>query len=418
MRLALISALVLLIATALVWALNRRDEAAIPDTPAPFVATPEQVQRGAVLARAGNCMGCHTARGGLAYAGGRAIDTPFGRVFAPNLTPDDTTGLGRWSADHFWRALHNGRSRDGRLLYPAFPYPNFTLVTRADSDALYAYLRSLAPVPQANLAHELRFPYNLQAALAVWRALYFTPGVYQPDAAQSPQWNRGSYLVRGLGHCNACHASRNLLGATSGELELSGGLIPMQNWYAPSLASAREAGVAGWRTDDVVQLLKTGVSPRGSVMGPMAEVVFRGTQHLPDADLSAMAVYLQALPQQAPQKQDEPEKADPAQMALGGRLYRDHCASCHGEQGQGAPGAYPPLAGNRGVTLESPANVLRAIVSGGFPPTTAGNPRPYGMPPFGPTLNDTEIAAVATYIRRSWGHEAPVVLPLQVLQIR
>jgi mono/diheme cytochrome c family protein len=414
---ALATAVVLLLLAAVVWALNRRDEAPITNAPGAFQPSAEQLRRGAELARAGNCIGCHTARGGLAYAGGRAIDTPFGRVFASNLTPDDTHGLGRWSADHFWRALHNGRSRDGRLLYPAFPYPNFTLVTRADSDALYAYLRSLAPVPQANRPHELRFPYNLQASLAVWRALYFSPRVYQPEAAQTAEWNRGSYLVRGLGHCNACHASRNRLGATNSDLELGGGLIPMQGWYAPSLASAQEAGVAAWRPQDVVQLLKTGVSAHGSVMGPMAEVVYRSTQYLPDADLRAMAVYLQALPQHEPRR-PAPEPVDPAQMALGGRLYKDHCASCHGDQGQGAAGAYPPLAGNRGVTLESPANVLRAIVSGGFPPTTAGNPRPYGMPPFGASLNDAEIAAVATYIRRSWGHDAPAVLPLQVLHIR
>jgi mono/diheme cytochrome c family protein len=416
LRILLVLLAVLLLAAAAVFALNRRDESPITeDTPPAQAAAPERIARGAYLARAGNCIGCHSARGGAPYAGGRAIDTPFGTLYSSNLTPDPDTGLGRWSRDHFWRALHNGRSRDGRLLYPAFPYPDYTEVTREDADAIYDYLRSLPPVRQAARAHQLRFPYDTQAALAVWRALFFRPGVYQARADQSAEWNRGAYLVRGLGHCVACHAGRNLLGATQGgsQAELSGGLIPMQNWYAPSLAASAQGPV-----DDLVRLLKTGQSARSAVMGPMAEVVFRSTQHLADADLRAMAVYLQSLPRPTPEPPDKDVKIDATQMRVGARLYRDHCAACHGDRGEGAGGVYPALAGNAAVTLQSPANLLHAIVSGGFPPATAGNPRPYGMPPFGQVLNNDEIAALATYLRRSWGHEAPPVSPLEVLKLR
>jgi mono/diheme cytochrome c family protein len=413
-------ALVLLLSV-LVVVLNLRDEDEIPDDEPAALAltpTPEQLERGAYLARAGNCVTCHTTRGGADYAGGRAIDTPFGRVYSTNLTPDAATGIGGWSAAHFWRALHNGRSRDGRLLYPAFPYPNYTRVTREDADAIYAYLRSLPAVEQPNRAHELRFPYNLQVSLAVWRALFFSPGVHEAEAGRSAQWNRGAYLVRGLGHCIACHSSRNLFGATSGEVELGGGLIPLQGWYAPSLASPAEAGVADWKTEQVVQLLKTGVSPQGSVMGPMAEVVFRSTQYLNDADLTAMAVFLKELPQAGPHRRRESEPPDPAVRSLGERLYGERCAGCHGKQGEGAAGAYAPLAGNRAVTLPSATNVLRVVLNGGFPPATAGNPRPYGMPPFAHELNDAELAAVISHVRSAWGNDAPAVSALDVLRAR
>jgi mono/diheme cytochrome c family protein len=414
------AAAVLLLTAFVVVALNLRDEEAVTDEdPAALQAGAEQLQRGAYLARAGNCAACHTTRGGTPYAGGQGIPTPFGTVYASNLTPDPVHGLGRWNASQFWRAMHNGRSRDGRLLYPAFPYPNYTQVTREDSDAIFAWLRSLPPAAQANRPHDLRFPYNSQPALAVWRALFFSPGVYEPVPARGADWNRGGYLVRGLGHCNACHASRNLLGGSFESVELGGGLIPMQNWYAPSLAAPHEAGVGGWSTAEVVALLKDGVSGRASVMGPMAEVVYRSTQHLSAADLRAMAVFLKQLPPgQAPEADESPPRRDPTLMTLGGRVYEQHCAQCHGERGEGIAGAYPPLAGNRAVTMAVPANLIRVVVSGGYLPSTAGNPRPYGMPPFRQTLNDGEIAAVLSFVRGSWGNQAAAVSQFDVLRYR
>lgn len=415
---ALAGALVLSAAVvALVAWLNLRGEAPISDSPATSAPSPQLVERGAYLARVGNCAACHTARGGAAFAGGKGIETPFGTVYSSNLTPDAQTGLGQWSADHFWRAMHHGRSRDGRLLYPAFPYPDYTHVTREDSDALYAFLRSLPAASLANRPHDLRFPYNSQAALAVWRALFFAPGTPLADASRSAEWNRGAYLVRGLGHCQACHATRNALGATSNALDLSGGLIPMQNWYAPSLASTSEAGVQGWSTDEIVRLLRDGRSDRGAAMGPMAEVVFGSTQHLREADLRAMASYLQALPAHDAPKRSAAAVPDGARTQ-GQRLYQAHCAECHGEQGEGGGAAYLPLAGNRTVTMQSSANLVKIVLNGGFAPTTAGHPRPYGMPPFGQSLNDAEIAALASYVRTAWGNQAGSVSELDVFRMR
>jgi len=409
------------LAVAAVIGLNRRGEAPLPPQAAVFTATPEQLQRGAYLALAGNCMGCHTARGGPPYAGGRPIETPFGSVHASNLTPDEVTGIGGWSAAEFWRAMHNGRSKDGRLLYPAFPYPSFTLVTREDSDAIYAHLRSLPPVRQANQPHALRFPYNTQAALAVWRALFFEPAEFRADATRDAAWNRGAYLVRGLAHCSACHSGRNAFGATDTALEFGGGLMPSSHWYAPALTAADEAGLVQWSSAEVVRLLRTGVAEAGSTLGPMAEVVFRSTQYLSEADLQAMAGFLRALPQelapvaaQRPQQPQVPATASPR----GAAIYTQHCAQCHGDQGEGGLGAPRALAGNRAVTLDTPANLIRVLLLGGYVPATAGNPRPHGMPPFVQTLSDEEIAAVLTYLRGAWGHQAAPVSTLDVLQSR
>lgn len=406
-------------AVALVWVLNGRDEIDVRTPVAAPAPSDSLIARGAYLARAGNCQACHTVQGGQAYAGGRGIATPFGTVFASNLTPDDKTGIGVWSSSHFWRAMHNGRSKDGRLLYPAFPYTSYTQVTREDSDAIFAYLNSLPAVAQPNQPHALRFPYQSQAALAVWRALYFSPGVYQPDTARSADWNRGAYLVKGLGHCAACHTARNALGASEQSLDLAGGLIPMQNWYAPSLTSPYEAGVSDWDRQHIVALLKNGVSPRASVTGPMAEVVQRSTQYLSEADLGAMAQFLKELP---PAHTALPE---PAAIRTGGesveraaKLYEQHCAQCHGAKGEGIANAYPALAGNRAVTMGQAVNLVQIVLNGGYAPATQGNPRPFGMPPFVLALNDVDMALVLTHVRQSWGNRASEITPVEVNRIR
>lgn len=383
---------------------------------AAWAPTPDNIARGAYLARAGNCIGCHTVRGGPDYVGGRALDTPFGRFYSPNLTPDRATGIGAWSADDFWNALHNGIGRDGRLLYPSFPYPSYTRVTRADADALFAYFSSLAPRSQPNRPHELRFPYDQQAVLAGWRLLYFRPAVQKVDPDRDVAWNRGAYLVDGLGHCAACHSTRNRFGAPANGLE--GGLMATAGWYAPSLASGDEAGLKDWSRADIVALLGSGISPRGSATGPMAEVVARSLQHLTPGDLGAMADYLKTLP--ATQAAAPARAAPAAQQVLdtGRRIYEAHCAGCHGEDGRGQLPAYPPLAGNRAVTLTPAVNAIRMTVNGGFPPSTTGNPRPYGMPPFGHELGDAEVAAVLTWIRNNWGNAAPPVSAVEVNRYR
>ncbi|MDY7573983.1 cytochrome c [Actimicrobium sp. CCI2.3] len=381
----------------------------------PITGSAIQVAQGKYLALAGNCMGCHTVRGGAQYAGGRPIATPFGTIYSPNLTQDKTSGLGNWSADDFWRALHNGKSPDGSFLYPAFPYTSYTRMTRPDSDAMYAYFKTLAPVAQENLPNTLRFPYNQRPLLAAWRVLYFTPGTQEVDASQTAVWNRGAYLVEGLGHCSACHASRTTLGGSRGGLD--GGLIPVLDWYAPSLTSSSEAGLGDWQPSHIVDLLQTGISPRGAVFGPMAEVVGSSLQHLSTPDLQAMAGYLKSLPQTS-EAALPPVVLDERTQRLGSKLYEQHCVNCHRADGGGIPPHYPPLAGNRAITMESAINPIRIVLNGGFPPSTGGNPRPYGMPPFAAILSDAEVAAVVSYTRATWGNAQPPVTAFDVARNR
>jgi mono/diheme cytochrome c family protein len=385
------------------------------------------ITRGAYLARVGNCAGCHTAPGGASMAGGRAIGTPFGAVYAGNLTPH-ATGLAQWSADDLWRAMHHGQSRNGRLLLPAFPYTDYTHVSRADTDALWAYLQSLPAVDAVTPAHELRWPFNTQSALVVWRALYFEPGQPPALAPTGATVERGRYLVQGLGHCAACHSPRTALGGIKPQGDLAGGLMAAQGWLAPSLRSATQAGVAHWSVDDIVSLLQVGTTRSAAALGPMAEVVAQSTQHLHPADLQAMALYLQSLPQErAPHVAAMPSPtADAAlreSLGRGAKLYEHHCAQCHGEQGQGAvttsgQRAYPPLAGNRAVALTPVHNLVQVMLRGGFGPATVGNPQPFGMPPFAHVLADEQIADILSYIRQAWGHAAPPVSHLDVLQAR
>jgi mono/diheme cytochrome c family protein len=371
-------------------------------------------------------MGCHTQRGGSPYAGGRRIDTPFGGVYSSNLTPDETTGLGRWSAQDFWQAMHRGRSKDGRLLTPAFPYQHTSVVTSEDSDAVFAWLSTLPQVVQAQPDHTLTWPLGTQPALAVWRSLYFAPAPFQAKPAQSTEWNRGAYLVHGLGHCAACHSPRNALGASGAVNDLSGGLMPVVNWYAPDLTRDAETGLASTPLPEIVRLLRTGASDTAQTSGPMGDVVQHSLQHLTPADLQAMAVYLQSRAQSTPQP--APAKAQPARISLqvatlGGKVYENQCLQCHGEQGEGMKAAsgevaYPALAGNRAVLLNDPTNLVQLVLYGGYGPATAGHPRPFGMPPAVLDLQDRDIAAVLTHLRTRWGNQASEVTALQVNRIR
>lgn len=413
-----LAALVLLIVAAagtLYWMGTREDAGGGPPASGDAASLAE---RGRYLALAGNCMACHTSRGGKPYAGGTPVPTPFGVVYGPNLTPDPQTGIGAWSADDFWRALHNGKSRDGTLLYPAFPYTEYTRMTRADADALYAFLRTVEPVNQPNRPAEMEFPYNQRALLAFWRALYFKPGTLQSDAGQSAPWNRGRYLVEGPGHCAACHTPRNSLGATRAAEPLAGGVIPVLDWYAPPLTNDLSIGMGRWQATDIAALLKTGIAAHSTATGPMAEVVRGSTQYLSDDDALAIGVYLKTLPATPAATQRQAASASPALMDIGGKIYRQQCVQCHQAAGEGAGSAWPALAGNPGVTAPSPVNAIRMVLDGGYAPATAANPRPHGMPPFGQLLNDNDIAALVTYIRNSWGNEAGGVTPLEVKRAR
>lgn len=415
-------ALVLLLCTGLIW--DNFSDGVDVSTPDAMAAPPsaQTLAQGRYLIQAGNCIACHTARGGAPMAGGRGIETPFGTVYSSNLTPDPDTGLGQWNAAHFWRALHHGRSRDGRLLTPAFPYNHTTLIPRSDADAMFAWLKSQPPIRQPPQPNTLQWPLGTQPALAVWRSLYFKEGTFQAQAGQSAERNRGAYLVQGLGHCAACHSPRNALGASGAVDNLTGGWMSGVNWNAPSLVDNAQTGLAQASMEEIQTLLQTGQSGPHHTSGPMAEVVQYSTQYLSAPDLRAMALYLKS------QSRPSPVSASPAQLAQravrtevasrGAKIYDQHCAQCHGEQGQGVPGAYPALAGHRAVQQSDTTNLVQIVLYGGYPPATAGNPRPYGMPPYILTLDDKDIAAVLTHLRSQWGNQAPEVTPLEVNRIR
>jgi mono/diheme cytochrome c family protein len=379
------------------------------------------IAKGEYLARAGDCIACHTKPGDALFAGGLAMPTPFGTLYSTNITPDRDTGIGTWNADQFYAALHTGRFPDGGLMYPAMPFGSYTKVTREDSDAIFAYLRSVPPVHLPNRADDLRFPYNNRQLILGWRTLFFTEGAYQPNPAMSAEWNRGAYLVEGLGHCSMCHSPINALGGSSQSQAFEGGLIPMQNWYAPSLTSNKEAGLGDWSIPEIVDLLRNGVSHRGAVYGPMAEVVFDSLQYLNDDDVRAMAVYLKSLAAGSPPAAEVSTLPPPESSLLlhfGEDVYDKHCASCHMKDGSGMPPDYPPLAGNPSIQMESAVNPIRMVLNGGFPPGTAGNPEPYGMPPFAQTLSDDEVAAVVTYIRSAWGNRGTPISARQANELR
>jgi mono/diheme cytochrome c family protein len=361
----------------------------------------------------------------MAYGGGRSIATPFGAVYSGNITPDPVQGLGNWTADDFWRALHLGLSRDGHALYPAFPYTSYTQLSRADADALWAFLKTVPPSTQTNPPHALRWPYSTQLALQAWRSLFFKPADGQAGAlparvpaVQSQAWQRGRYLVEGLGHCMECHGARNALGALSATPGKGGSVLPGEQWFAPSLSQASGASVAAWSVADITAFLQTGRNQQARANGPMAEVVLHGTQYLDDADAQAMAVYLKALPLALPDTAETRAPADNPAPQAGAKLYGTHCADCHGAQGEGRADAYPALAGNRAVTQQPPNNLIHAVLQGGFSPATLGHPQPYGMPPFALRLSDAELASVLSHIRSSWGNQAAAISEFDINQFR
>jgi len=364
--------------------------------PTPAPQTP--AQRGQYLAQAGDCISCHTANGGVPFAGGYRLDTPFGALLAPNITPDPKTGIGLWSADQFYRAMHEGVNRHGQDMYPAMPYDFYTRITREDSDAIYAYLRTLAPVVNAVNINQLRFPFNQRWSMAVWRELYFTEGTFKPDASKPASWNRGAYLVEGLGHCSSCHSPRNALGGIEKDKAYTGASI--DGWFALNLSSNLHTGLGSWTAADIATYLKTGAVPgKTTALGPMAEVVRNSTSHLTDADLAAMAEYLKSIPPNSSLRTGKPVP-DPAR-AQAATLYMDHCGACHQAGGRGMPGVLPPLAGNPVVIAPDAANIVK-VVLGGVPAQGKYIP----MPGFASVLNDQQIADLANYVRTSWGNQA------------
>jgi len=392
-----------------------------PVTASPSTAphpTPHTLAHGEYLAHIGGCIACHTAKGGEPLAGGRRFDTPFGAVFSSNLTSSKTLGLGEWNANDFQNALHWGRSRDGRLLLPVFPYNHTSVFTSQDVQSLFAWLQTVQPVEHAQPAHRLTWPLGTQPVIAMWRSLFFTPTPFQSNDNQSAEWNRGAYLVQSAGHCAACHGQRNALGSFPEVDDLSGGFLSSQMWIAPSLVDATQTTIANSKLDDTANLLRTGQSPSANASGPMAEFVQHSGQYLTSADALAIATYLKSKLKISAFGAASPATGLASSSPSAQALYKTHCASCHGERGEGKAHAYPALAGNPAVVLTQPENLIQMALYGGYGPSTTQRPRPYGMPPYLFTLNNQQIAEVLNHIRSQWGNQATAVSPMQVDHVR
>jgi len=399
----------------------RRSTEGGSDTPADFAAG--QIERGRYLAVAGNCASCHTVADGGFMAGGVAFTTPFGTIYSTNITPDPDTGIGSWTAQQFLDSMRHGIRPDGQHLYPVFPYTAFTKVVDEDVIALFAYLKSLPSVRQPARDNELSFPYNQRWLMTAWKKLYFANGAFEPDAGKSVEWNRGAYLVEGLAHCSACHSPRNFLGAEQDHLAMSGGEytdhIPdgsLRAWSAPNLTSA-DSGLGLWPLEEVATYLKTGRNRFVATFGPMNEVILNSTQYLDDADIMAMAVYLKSLP-----AIDHPGIAEPGERVLGmGRtLYNLHCGTCHLPTGLGDEDMAPRLGGGSLVVRASnPASLINVILySPELPDPPLSPPWRKPMDEFQYLLDDDEVAALASFVRHSWGNGAGAVASNQVADQR
>ena len=372
------------------------------------------LHRGKTLVDAGDCFSCHTADAAKPFAGGAKIETPFGTIYTPNLTPDRETGIGAWSDDDFYRAMHEGVAPDGSRYYPAFPYPYFTRLTRPDVSAIKAYLATLPAVRNTPPPSELTWPLNHRIVMRGWNLLFFQPATFQPDATKSNEWNRGAYLVTGPGHCGACHTPKNVLGADQAGKTLQGS--PVAGWYAPRLDAAPRSGLKTWSLADITEYLKTGRSAKSHAAGPMAEVVSNSTSKMADADIHAIAIYLKDLPAGSP----DPTVAAPdaTQMAAGMEAYRATCSACHELNGEGSPGIFPPLPGNSNLQSSDPASIIRIVLDGAQSVTTPSVPNPATMPAYAAKMSDAEIAAVITYMRNAWGNSASAVTAEQIRAAR
>ena len=380
-------------------------------------ASRTSIERGRYLATVGECASCHTDVGGKPYAGGRAIVTPFGTIYSSNITPDPATGIGKWSKQDFYRALHNGIRRDGKHLYPAFPYPWFTQVTRADVQAIKSYLDSVAAVRQQNKPAELPWPLSVREILAGWNELFFHEGAFSPDLKKSEQWNRGAYLVEGLGHCGACHTATNVLGAPKSDEKLKGGDFG-EHWYAPGLTENLRDGLGAWSQADIVAYLKTGSNAKSAAAGPMADVVKNSTQHLNDADLNAIAVYLKDIPADKTQAGAEMTATGKRSLSRGELIYLENCTACHRKSGAGYAKIFPSLKGSSAVQARLPDTVTHVILAGAHTAKTAAAPTALPMPAFDKKLDDQKVAELVNYIRNAWGNRASLTNAEAVSKVR
>jgi mono/diheme cytochrome c family protein len=376
-----------------------------------------QIERGRYLTVAGDCTACHTVPGsGREFAGGRNIETPFGLLIGPNITPDPQTGIGAWTDDEFVNALTKGTGRDGARLYPAMPYTYYTKLTREDALAIRAYLNTIPPVYNPVEPNQLPFPFDIRMSMLAWDRLFFTPGTFRPDPNKSAEWNRGAYLAEGLTHCGMCHTPKNALGGDDGANALRG--YALQGWFAPDITNDPRRGVGSWSVEEIGAYLKTGHNSTSAAAGLMAEMVNLSTSHLTDADLKAIAVYLKDQPGSGEANTQSGVKADEKIMKMGAAIYADECSGCHGADGKGAAGLFPSLNGTPVVQQADATSLLHVVLRGARSAATTGAPTAAAMPQFAWLLTDEQVAAVVSYIRNAWGNSAPPVSAAEIAKAR
>jgi mono/diheme cytochrome c family protein len=378
-------------------------------------ASAELVERGRYLADAADCAACHTAPGGAPWAGGLAMQSGFGTIYSTNITPDPDTGIGRWSAEDFWRALHDGVRRDGRQLYPAMPYTSYRGMTRVDSDAIYAYVMQLRPMPVANQASELSFPFDIRLGMVGWNVLFLQDRLPAASVGSSAGWQRGRYLANVLGHCGECHTPRGILG----EMELSRWLegFALGRVTAPDITPAGLAG-RGWTMAGLRAFLGQGLAVQGSAFADMHLVVMRSTRHLAPEDLEALATFLLGDAPPTPAAAPVDSATGAAESGEGRQSYVALCAGCHGLDGDGVPNTVVAMRRNCTLRLADPRNLIVVILGGiaveDFPHLQSLQP----MPGFSDKLSDGQTAGLANYLRVTWGGQRGDVTPEDVRALR
>lgn len=358
-----------------------------------------EVSAGRYVATVAGCASCHTAEGGAPFAGGLVLQTPFGPLATSNITQDRATGIGTFTKTTFENALRRGLNKDGQPLYPGMPYLHYTQMTDTDLDALWAYMQTIAPVTNAVTVNRLPFPFDVRASLYVWRKLYFKEGRFEPVSDKSAAWNRGAYLVDALGHCSSCHTPRGPLGGPIPSRRLQGALI--EEWYAPNISNGPQSVIADWDVARLEAFLAGNDGMNHVAVGTMRQVV-EDLATVTEADRHAIAVYLKDQPAPPTRAPEAAPEAAPPTVAEGRDLFANNCATCHGADGRGAPGVAASLVGSGAVVAEQADNVISVLLEGIGPSEDRGV-----MPSFRHSLTNEEIAAVADYVRTTWGNDAP-----------
>jgi len=374
----------------------------------------DRIERGRYLTAMGDCVACHTPDGGKPFAGGLTVQTPFGALVSPNITPDPATGIGNWTDAEFLRAMHSGIDRAGHHLYPAFPYVYYTRVSDEDVLAIRAYLETLQPVVNKVVPNQLPFPFDVREGVAAWNELNFTPGLFKPDPTKTAEWNRGAYIVTGLEHCGLCHTPKTASGGDDNGHYLQGATL--EGWYAPNITGDTRTGIGSWSLDEIAAYLRDGHNSVAAASGPMREEIENSSSKLTNADLHTVAVYLKDLPGQ--DHAVAPVGADTQAMQAGQAIYVDECSACHTRSGNGIPRLIPALKGAPAVQQDSAASLVRVVLQGAQSAQTARAVTGPAMPALGWKFSDEQVADVVTYIRNSWGNVASAVFASDVKAVR